>query len=100
MASANHEPITVVKDRARESVFNERPSRALAAPGDRPYPLLDAGLGELDSAQPVYRSRVAGFALAHNGNLTNADGARGRGGMHHLDALRHRPGRRTARGRR
>ena len=51
--------------------------RLRGQPGHRPHPLLDAGLGRLARAQPVYRSAGrAGFALAHNGNLTNTEAAR------------------------
>ena len=74
MASANHETVTVVKDMGLvASVFNEHNLTALDGQqviGHTRY----STQGDLGwhAAQPVFRSQGSfGFALAHNGNLTN-----------------------------
>jgi amidophosphoribosyltransferase len=84
MASANHETVTVVKDMGLVSaVFNDRSLAALDGHqviGHTRY----ATQGDLGwhAAQPVFRSEGSfGFALAHNGNLTNTDELTERAGM-------------------
>jgi amidophosphoribosyltransferase len=74
MASANLETVTVVKDMGLvAAVFNERSLAALDGDqiiGHTRY--STQGESAWDGAQPVFRSQGAfGFALAHNGNLTN-----------------------------
>ena len=74
MASANDDTVTVVKDMGLvASVFNDRSLAALDGDhiiGHTRYSTSgDSGWHE---AQPVFRSEgEIGFALAHNGNLTN-----------------------------
>jgi amidophosphoribosyltransferase len=84
MASANHETVTVVKDMGLvATVFNERSLAALDGDqviGHTRY--STQGDSAWHNAQPVYRSQgIAGFALAHNGNLTNAEVLADRAGM-------------------
>jgi amidophosphoribosyltransferase len=74
MATFQNEQITVVKDNGLVShVFAETTLRALAGSlviGHTRY--STSGSANWTAAQPVYRSAGAsGFALAHNGNLTN-----------------------------
>ena len=74
MATFANEQITVVKDNGLVSqVFAESTLRALNASiiiGHTRY--STSGSANWTAAQPVYRSAGAsGFALAHNGNLTN-----------------------------
>jgi amidophosphoribosyltransferase len=74
MAVSDGEMITVVKDMGLvTSVFNERALSGLQghlAVGHTRY--STAGPSTWFAAQPVYRSvGAAGFALGHNGNLTN-----------------------------
>ena len=76
MAVAEGETITVVKDNGLvASVFDDRTLQTLSgnlAIGHTRY--STAGSGDWRSAQPVFRSiGQSGFALAHNGNLTNTD---------------------------
>jgi amidophosphoribosyltransferase len=75
MATFQNQQITVVKDNGLVShVFAESTLRALAGSlviGHTRY--STSGSANWTAAQPVYRSAGAsGFALAHNGNLTNA----------------------------
>jgi len=74
MATFQNQQITVVKDNGLVShVFAESTLRALAGSlviGHTRY--STSGSANWTAAQPVYRSAGAsGFALAHNGNLTN-----------------------------
>jgi amidophosphoribosyltransferase len=74
MATFQNQQITVVKDNGLVShVFAETTLRALAGSlviGHTRY--STSGSANWTAAQPVYRSAGAsGFALAHNGNLTN-----------------------------
>jgi amidophosphoribosyltransferase len=74
MATFQNQQITVVKDNGLVShVFAESTLRALAGSlviGHTRY--STSGSANWTAAQPVYRSSGAsGFALAHNGNLTN-----------------------------
>jgi amidophosphoribosyltransferase len=74
MATFQNEQITVVKDNGLVShVFAETTLRALAGSlviGHTRY--STSGSANWTAAQPVFRSAGAsGFALAHNGNLTN-----------------------------
>ncbi len=74
MASANHETVTVVKDMGLvAAVFNDRSLTALDGHqviGHTRY--STQGDSGWHAAQPVFRSQGSfGFALAHNGNLTN-----------------------------
>jgi amidophosphoribosyltransferase len=74
MATFNNHQITVVKDNGLVShVFAETTLRALAGSiviGHTRY--STSGSANWTAAQPVYRSAgSSGFALAHNGNLTN-----------------------------
>ena len=74
MAMFQNEQITVVKDNGLVShVFTENTLRALAGSlviGHTRY--STSGSANWTAAQPVYRSAgSSGFALAHNGNLTN-----------------------------
>jgi amidophosphoribosyltransferase len=74
MATFQNQQITVVKDNGLVShVFAESTLRALAGAlviGHTRY--STSGSANWTAAQPVYRSAGAsGFALAHNGNLTN-----------------------------
>ena len=77
MAVADGEMITVVKDTGLvASVFDDRTLHGLSgslAIGHTRY--STAGSMDWTSAQPVYRTVGSiGFALAHNGNLTNTEG--------------------------
>lgn len=74
MATFQNKQITVVKDNGLVShVFAETTLRALAGSlviGHTRY--STSGSANWTAAQPVYRSAgSSGFALAHNGNLTN-----------------------------
>ncbi len=74
MATFNNQQITVVKDNGLVShVFAETTLRALAGSlviGHTRY--STSGSANWTAAQPVYRSAgSSGFAIAHNGNLTN-----------------------------
>ena len=74
MATFQNEQITVVKDNGLVSaVFAESTLRALGGSlviGHTRY--STSGSANWTAAQPVYRSAgVSGFALGHNGNLTN-----------------------------
>jgi amidophosphoribosyltransferase len=76
MATFQNQQITVVKDNGLVShVFADTTLRALAGSiviGHTRY--STSGSANWTAAQPVYRSAGAsGFALAHNGNLTNTD---------------------------
>src|SRR6202167_4624716 len=82
MATFQNEQITVVKDNGLVShVFAESTLRALGGSiviGHTRY--STSGSANWTAAQPVYRSAgLSGFALGHNGNLTNT--TRGRGGV-------------------
>ena len=84
MASANHETVTVVKDMGLvAAVFNERSLAALDGDqviGHTRY--STQGESAWHAAQPVFRSPGSfGFALAHNGNLTNTPALAERAGM-------------------
>jgi amidophosphoribosyltransferase len=84
MASANHETVTVVKDMGLVSaVFNDRSLAALDGHqviGHTRY--STQGDSGWHAAQPVFRSQgIFGFALAHNGNLTNTEELTERAGM-------------------
>ena len=84
MASANHETVTVVKDMGLVSaVFNDRSLAALDGHqviGHTRY--STQGDSGWHAAQPVFRSQGSfGFALAHNGNLTNTEELTERAGM-------------------
>ncbi|MFY9782464.1 MAG: amidophosphoribosyltransferase [Acidimicrobiales bacterium] len=74
MATFQNEQITVVKDNGLVShVFDESTLRALGGSlviGHTRY--STSGSANWTAAQPVYRSAgLSGFALGHNGNLTN-----------------------------
>jgi amidophosphoribosyltransferase len=76
MAVFDEGEITVVKDNGLvSSVFDERTIGSLIGSiviGHTRY--ATSGLANWTAAQPVYRSSGAsGFALGHNGNLTNTD---------------------------
>jgi len=76
MATFDEGGITVVKDNGLvSSVFDERTLHSLQGTyviGHTRY--ATSGLANWTAAQPVYRSSgAAGFALGHNGNLTNTD---------------------------
>ena len=76
MATFHNQQITVVKDNGLVShVFADTTLRALAGSlviGHTRY--STSGSANWTAAQPVYRSAGrSGFALAHNGNLTNTD---------------------------
>ena len=76
MAVAEGDQITVVKDNGLvASVFDDRILQTLKgnlAIGHTRY--STAGSGDWRSAQPVFRTvGSSGFALAHNGNLTNTE---------------------------
>ena len=84
MASANHEMVTVVKDMGLvAAVFNERSLSALDGAqviGHTRY--STQGESAWLAAQPIFRSTGSfGFALAHNGNLTNTAALAERAGM-------------------
>jgi amidophosphoribosyltransferase len=84
MAVAEDGAITVVKDMGLvTTVFDERTISCLPgslAMGHTRY--STAGKSEWRSAQPVYRSvGGAGFALGHNGTLTNTDALAEQAGM-------------------
>ena len=105
MASANHETVTVVKDMGLvASVFNERSLAALDGDqviGHTRYSTQgDVGVARRPARLPLRRAR-SGFALAHNGNLTNTAELAERAGHAAGDpAHRHRRRRRAARRRR
>lgn len=74
MATFNNQQITVVKDNGLVShVFTDSTLRALSGSyviGHTRY--STSGSANWTAAQPVYRSAGrSGFAIAHNGNLTN-----------------------------
>ena len=74
MATFNNQQITVVKDNGLVShVFTDAALRALSGShviGHTRY--STSGSANWTAAQPVYRSAgSSGFAIAHNGNLTN-----------------------------
>jgi amidophosphoribosyltransferase len=76
MATFDGESITVMKNEGLiQSVFDERTLTSLhggCAIGHTRYGT--SGVANWTAAQPVYRSSgTAGFALGHNGNLTNTD---------------------------
>jgi amidophosphoribosyltransferase len=84
MASANEETVTVVKDMGLVAqVFNERSLSALDGDqiiGHTRY--STQGDSAWMAAQPVFRSTGNfGFALAHNGNLTNTPDLAASAGM-------------------
>jgi amidophosphoribosyltransferase len=84
MAVSDGETITVVKDMGLVSaVFDERTLSALSgylAIGHTRY--STHGSSEWSNAQPAYRPvGRAGFALGHNGNLTETDALTERAGM-------------------
>jgi amidophosphoribosyltransferase len=84
MAVSDENSITVLKDTGLvASVFSERSLQGLSgthAIGHTRY--STAGSTGWESAQPVYRSvGEAGFALAHNGNLTNTEDLVAQAGM-------------------
>ena len=84
MAVSDGETITVVKDMGLvTNVFDERTVAALEghlAMGHTRY--STAGPSTWRCAQPAYRSvGTAGFALGHNGNLTNTPALAERAGM-------------------
>ncbi|MCL4449276.1 MAG: amidophosphoribosyltransferase [Actinobacteria bacterium] len=84
MAVSDGDIITVVKDLGLVSkVFDEKVLSGLVgslAIGHVRY--STSGLHDWYSAQPTYRSTgVAGFAMGHNGNLTNTDELAARAGM-------------------
>jgi amidophosphoribosyltransferase len=84
MAVSDGETITVVKDMGLvTNVFDERTVAALEghlAIGHTRY--STTGSSTWRNAQPVYRSvGTAGFALGHNGNLTNTTALAERAGM-------------------
>ena len=84
MAVSDGERITVVKDMGLvTSVFDERTVSSLTgdlAVGHTRY--STAGSSTWQNAQPVYRSvGRAGFALGHNGNLTNTPSLAANAGM-------------------
>lgn len=76
MATYNNQQITVVKDNGLVShVFTDTTLRALSGDfviGHTRY--STSGSANWTAAQPVYRAAGAsGFAIAHNGNLTNTN---------------------------
>jgi amidophosphoribosyltransferase len=75
MAVHDGEEITVVKNEGLvHSVFDDRTLHALRGStsiGHTRY--ATAGIANWTAAQPVYRPSGTGFALGHNGNLTNTD---------------------------
>jgi amidophosphoribosyltransferase len=84
MAVSDGESVTVVKDMGLVvTVFDERTVSAL--PGDLAIGhtrYSTTGRSEWRNAQPVFRSAGrAGFALGHNGNLTNTAALAARSGM-------------------
>ncbi|MFC0082459.1 amidophosphoribosyltransferase [Aciditerrimonas ferrireducens] len=84
MAVSDGQSITVVKDMGLvTAVFDERTVAGLpgsVAIGHTRY--STAGRSEWRQAQPLFRAvGPAGFALAHNGNLTNTAELAGRAGM-------------------
>ena len=84
MAVSDGEAITVMKDMGLvTTVFDERKLSGLRgdiAIGHTRY--STAGKSDWMNAQPVFRGvSRAGFALAHNGNLTNTDALAERAGM-------------------
>jgi amidophosphoribosyltransferase len=84
MAVSDGETVTVVKDMGLVTrVFDERTLSGLPghlAIGHTRY--STHGASDWRAAQPVYRSSGrAGFALGHNGNLTNTDVLASRAGM-------------------
>jgi amidophosphoribosyltransferase len=84
MATFDGHAITVVKDNGLVfSVFDERTLLSLPgsfAIGHTRY--ATSGSANWTAAQPVYRqSGAAGFALGHNGNLTNIDALSERAGI-------------------
>ena len=84
MAVSDGESVTVVKDMGLVmTVFDERTVSAL--PGDLAIGhtrYSTTGRSEWRNAQPVYRSMGrSGFALGHNGNLTNTAELASRSGM-------------------
>lgn len=84
MAVSDGESITVVKDMGLvTTVFDERTIACLPgtlAIGHTRY--STTGTSEWRNAQPVFRSAGrAGFALGHNGNLTNTDALAEEAGM-------------------
>ncbi len=84
MAVSDRETITVVKDMGLvASVFDDRTLSCLPgdiAVGHTRY--STAGPSTWQSAQPVYKpAGRAGFALAHNGNLTNTEVLANKAGM-------------------
>ncbi len=84
MAVSDGEAITVVKDMGLvTTVFDERTIACL--PGDLAMGhtrYSTTGASEWRNAQPVYRSvGGSGFALGHNGNLTNTDELAEKAGM-------------------
>jgi amidophosphoribosyltransferase len=84
MAVSDGESVTVVKDMGLVmTVFDERTVSAL--PGDLAIGhtrYSTTGRSEWRNAQPVFRSvGRSGFALGHNGNLTNTADLASRSGM-------------------
>jgi amidophosphoribosyltransferase len=84
MAVSDQEAVTVVKDMGLvTTVFDER--TLLCLPGDLAIGhtrYSTAGGSEWRNAQPVFRGvGDAGFALGHNGNLTNTDELARQAGM-------------------
>src|SRR5579864_5474524 len=84
MAVSDGEAVTVVRDMGLvTTVFDERTVSCL--PGDLAIGhtrYSTSGASEWRNAQPVYRAvGAAGFALGHNGNLTNTAGLAERAGM-------------------
>ena len=84
MAVSDREAVTVVRDMGLvTTVFDERTVSCL--PGDLAIGhtrYSTTGTSEWRNAQPVYRAvGAAGFALAHNGNLTNTAALAERAGM-------------------
>jgi len=84
MAVSDREAVTVVRDMGLvTTVFDERTVSCL--PGDLAIGhtrYSTTGASEWRNAQPVYRAvGAAGFALGHNGNLTNTAALAERAGM-------------------
>ena len=84
IAAYDHDSITVFKDNGLvSSVFNEQSLHSLRgdmAIGHTRY--STSGSANWTAAQPVYRpSGPVGFALGHNGNLTNTDALAERAGV-------------------
>jgi amidophosphoribosyltransferase len=76
MAVAEDGELVVVKDNGLvTSVFDERTLQSLTGSAAIAHSRYStAGSGDWRSAQPVFRSVAGGgFALAHNGNLTNTE---------------------------